>query len=364
MAGHLADTHSDLDLKTRKAIVSEYLGLQINRPPNYNFQFGPRNSIPAIDGLTIRNGFACKNYEKCGYLTTSRKAVRVHCNDEHDWAWTKADPVHWTEVKLQTFFRVPGNAIHYFCVIVPEQAGEDVTDKRGRPKCQLIDDIKKQWAHEKGLILITDIQDVSAVQQKEKQEIYEVEELERELERFSKRCVYCYVCKYTSTDHLIAQCTAPGVQGVRKWVDEFIGSVQQKRSMERFSCCLHCYIPQAICEHWKHKEDKEERGRWEEDNSQECQYPDVIVPAFWSMMMVRGQAALDWLYEWAERDGYDIRDDTESERQWLGKKVEWGGIEGNNLIRAFKELASQQHGVSIGGQQRMGDDFVKGVGLY
>ena len=41
------------------------------------------------------------------------------------------------------------------------------------------------------------------VQQKEKQEAYEVEELERELERFSKRCVYCYVCKYTSTGHLI-----------------------------------------------------------------------------------------------------------------------------------------------------------------
>ena len=60
--------------------------------------------------------------------------------------------------------------------------------------------------------------------------------------------------------------------------------------------------------------------------------------------MIRGQAALDWLYEWAERDGYDIWDDTESERQWLGKKVEWGGIEGNNLIRAFKQLA-RQHAV-------------------
>lgn len=81
------------------------------------------------------------------------------------------------------------------------------------------------------------------VQQREKQEIYEVEELERELERFSKRCVYCYICKYTSTDHLIGQCTASGVQGVRKWIEEFIGAVQQKRSMERFSCCLRCYIP-------------------------------------------------------------------------------------------------------------------------
>lgn len=149
LAGHLADTHSDVDLKTRKAIVAEYLGLEINRPPNNKLQHGPRNAIPAIDGLTIHNGFACKNYEKCGFLTTSRKVVRVHCNDEHDWTWTKADPVHWASVKLQTFFIVPGNAMHYFCVNVPEEAGEDVADKRGRLKCQLIDDIKEQWAHEK-----------------------------------------------------------------------------------------------------------------------------------------------------------------------------------------------------------------------
>lgn len=179
------------------------------------------------------------------------------------------------------------------------------------------------------------------VQQRERQEVYEVEELERELERFSKRCVYCYIQGYASTDHSIEQCTRPRVEEVREGVEEFIMSIRKKRSMERFSCCLRCYIPQAICERWKHKEDKEERGRWEEDDSQECQYPNVIVPAFWSMMMIKGQAGLEWLYEWAERDGYDIRDDAESERQWLGLKVELGGIEGNNLIRAFKELASQ-----------------------
>jgi hypothetical protein len=50
--------------------------------------------------------------------------------------------------------------------------------------------------------------------------------------------------------------------------------------------------------------------------------------------MVGGQAALEWLREWAERDGYNIQD-TELEGRWLGLKVEWGGIEGNNLIRAF-----------------------------
>lgn len=63
--------------------------------------------------------------------------------------------------------------------------------------------------------------------------------------------------------------------------------------------------------------------------------------------MIRGQAASDWLYKRAGRDGYDIQDDMDSERQWLGKTVEWGGIEGNNLIKALKELASQHEGEEI-----------------
>jgi hypothetical protein len=77
--------------------------------------------------------------------------LKVHCKDEHQWELSKADPTHWSEVKLQTFFTVPGNAVHYFCMAVPNVEGQeaDVADRRGRPSCQLVDDIKEQWAHEK-----------------------------------------------------------------------------------------------------------------------------------------------------------------------------------------------------------------------
>ena len=70
--------------------------------------------------------------------------------------------------------------------------------------------------------------------------------------------------------------------------------------------------------------------------------------AFQSIMMIRGQVALDQLYEWAERDGYNIQDDMELERQWLEKKVKQGGIKGNDLIRAFKQLASWFLGKELG----------------
>lgn len=91
----------------------------------------------------------CTLADKAGPYQSSVSYTQCSADVRSSQQSTKKYPVHWTEVKLQTFFTVPGNAIHYFCVVVPEEAGEDVTDKRGRPKCQLIDGIKEQWAHEK-----------------------------------------------------------------------------------------------------------------------------------------------------------------------------------------------------------------------
>jgi hypothetical protein len=149
LVSHLADKHKDLDAKSRNTIVAAHSGLQLSRPPNTDFSYSPRNPIPAVDGLAIQGGFACG---ECGFVTTSWKKLRVHHGgQEHEWALSKRDPVQWFEVKLQTFFTVPGNAVHYFCVTAPDAGarGAAVADRRGRPQCQLIDDIKEQWAYEK-----------------------------------------------------------------------------------------------------------------------------------------------------------------------------------------------------------------------
>jgi hypothetical protein len=59
------------------------------------------------------------------------------------------------------------------------------------------------------------------------------------------------------------------------------------------------------------------------------------------MMFIRGPAGvMEWLKEWSYRDGYDI-DDDEGCLRWLGKKVEWGGIEANKLIQAFTFMAKE-----------------------
>jgi superfamily II DNA helicase RecQ len=151
LSSHLSKQHSDIDCKSRNAIIVEYSGLELRRPSNADFRYGPTNPIPAIDSLTIHKGLACQDYQQCQFLSINRKMLKVHCKEEHQWELSKTDPKHWSEVKLQTFFTVPGNAVHYFCVTVPSARAQeaDVGTRRGRPNCQLVDDIKEQWAHEK-----------------------------------------------------------------------------------------------------------------------------------------------------------------------------------------------------------------------
>lgn len=151
LSSHLSKQHSDINCKSWNASIAEYSGLELFRPSNADFRYGPTNPIPAIDGLTVHKGLACQDYQACQFLSINRKKLKVYGKDEHQWELSKADPTHWSEVKLQTFFTVPGNAVNYFCVTVPDVEGQEaeVADRRGQPSCQLVDDIKEQWAHKK-----------------------------------------------------------------------------------------------------------------------------------------------------------------------------------------------------------------------
>ncbi len=116
LSSHLTKQHSDIDRKTRSAILSRYSSAVLSRPDHATFCHGPTNPLPAIEGLTVHDGLACDEFQQCHFLSTNRKLLKVHCKEQHGWQLSKADPTHWTEVKLQTFFTVPGNTIHYFCV--------------------------------------------------------------------------------------------------------------------------------------------------------------------------------------------------------------------------------------------------------
>lgn len=62
--------------------------------------------VPEHRGLPISalgeplDGILC---DDCNYVTVSKVGMQKHCKI-HDWWWSKRDPIHWTNVKVQTFF--------------------------------------------------------------------------------------------------------------------------------------------------------------------------------------------------------------------------------------------------------------------
>ena len=53
----------------------------------------------------------------------------MHCNRIHKWEVTKQDPVHWTQVRLQTFFNADYE--RYFMVASVVAAAEEEDRERG-----------------------------------------------------------------------------------------------------------------------------------------------------------------------------------------------------------------------------------------
>jgi superfamily II DNA helicase RecQ len=174
---HLRDRHTEIESTDRNAIVSHYAGFKLQAPSKEDFNHGPPNPIPAIEGLHVHHGFACR---RCGFATPSWKWLREHCNKEHKEHKAKGHKVKkqlkscpelWASVRIQTFFTGPKSAIHYFGVTTSaanveegqqeeeeeEEEGEEGEEeeeqllgpadkKKGRSEQQLVADIKEQWA--------------------------------------------------------------------------------------------------------------------------------------------------------------------------------------------------------------------------
>jgi len=177
--------------------------------------------------------------------------------------------------------------------------------------------------------------------QSRQEEALEVEELERQYRRFKNRCPWCFINgRADNEDHQFADCRADGISAVKESMDEFVNIVHRDKTMERYSCCFGCFVPQDICNHWVPKTNTTDKGRWRWDMMGRCQFKGVVQPAFWGMVVFGQQKTLDWFREWGARDGYNLDEDTGC-NAWLGKKIEWGGIEVNRFTQAFLGMARQ-----------------------
>lgn len=95
---HLYTLHSCLDARKRRRIVERYKTYQLANPDN--IQLPQPGGLPLPTLQKPRLGFLCDN---CDYITISRKSMRNHHNQVHDWKIIKNEKEHWQEVRVQTF---------------------------------------------------------------------------------------------------------------------------------------------------------------------------------------------------------------------------------------------------------------------
>jgi superfamily II DNA helicase RecQ len=170
----------------------------------------------------------------------------------------------------------------------------------------------------------------SMVTRETRQQACEVQELERHLREWNRKCPLCHL-RGGRQDHELEECARPEAEGIRCEVENMRKGVRY----EPFSSCFHCGVPQAICTRWQQKE---EQGWWEEMRGGRCQYSNVLIGAIATMLSEGEDGVDEEMYEWMTREGVNIREEKQV-YGWLGGRVEWGGIEASKMVQVFHKLA-------------------------
>lgn len=172
----------------------------------------------------------------------------------------------------------------------------------------------------------------SQVTQRRQEEGMAVKELVEQLDKWNKVCPLCHWRGGAEQMHWIEQCPRAEADNIQQIVQGMRKGVRY----QEFSGCYHCGTPQAICQRWKQKE---EVGWWEEEVLGNCQYAGVLVGAI-ATMLAEGEDGVDEeVYSWMRASGVDIMKEMEVYK-WLGGRVEWGGLEANQMVLVFHMLAA------------------------
>lgn len=116
--------------------------------------------------------------------------------------------------------------------------------------------------------------------------------------------------------------------------------LRQGRTVERFGCCLGCFVPQELCNAWE--EDMAEGG-WHKVPGRKCQYEGVMVSTI-AFMQTRVPDKAEELYgslgfRRATR-GDDERAKLKDVLRWMGKRVLWAKADAINMCRVFLYMTS------------------------
>ena len=110
IANHLLAVHK-IFAKARKPYLEYATSLDIVSPADVQ---DPKSGGPPIQGLRLHDGQVCR---VCGYITTGKKYIEKHANQEH--GWVKKQGRQWDIKPVQTFFI--NNKTRYFIVASAEE---------------------------------------------------------------------------------------------------------------------------------------------------------------------------------------------------------------------------------------------------
>ena len=96
---HLKDAHGLRKRKDRQPLIDHYTQFILARPEDVATP--PTNSPPF---QALREPILAYLYNGYTHISTSRKAIRGHCNKEYGWRYSEETLVYWTGVHIQSFF--------------------------------------------------------------------------------------------------------------------------------------------------------------------------------------------------------------------------------------------------------------------
>ena len=135
---HLREAHR-LTKKERRPLVDRFATLTLAKPNGVVIP--PKNGPPfEVLGDPVL-AYQCNN---CSQISTNRKTMRGHCNPKHQWRYSEETPVHWAEVKVQSFFE--GFYQRYFIVqdeSATTESQDDLANEDEDDKAQILREIKE-----------------------------------------------------------------------------------------------------------------------------------------------------------------------------------------------------------------------------
>ena len=125
-------------------------------------------------------------------------------------------------------------------------------------------------------------------------------------------------------------------RGGEEWagLDEAVRTVTKEmfglKRMEDFAGCFFCGVPQALCGRWV--ADDGDGRRFRQVKGGRCQYKGTLVKMYLGLMMGYRAEATEVMEAMMREDGVD-GEDTSRWYVWLGRMIEWGGIQASKMCR-------------------------------